>query len=71
MKNKLNYKVKGGNKKMAFEKQQPAYSGDGIAIWEATIENGNNKGKTFLKVKVLGGSVINCFPVEKIEKKEE
>jgi len=46
---------------MAFEKTQPAYSGDGVAIWNATDKNG----KSYLKVKVLGGSIINCFIVEK------
>ena len=45
---------------MAFEKQQPAYSGDGVAIWKAVDKNN----KPYLKVKVLGGSVINCFQVE-------
>ncbi len=49
---------------MTFEPQTPAYSGDGIAIWNATDKNG----KPYLKVKVLGGSSINCFQVE--EKKE-
>ena len=50
---------------MAFEAQIPNYSGDGIAIWNAVDKNG----KPYLKVKVLGGSVINCFVVE--DKKEE
>jgi len=50
---------------MAFEPTIPAYSGDGIAIWNATDKNG----KAFLKVKVLGGNSINCFKVEL--KKEE
>lgn len=54
---------------MAFEPTSPAYSGDGIAIWEAIVENGDNKGKKFFKVKVLGGKAINCFKVE--ERKEE
>ncbi len=51
---------------MAFEPQVPAYSGDGVAIWDATDKNG----KHFLKVKVLNGSTINCFQVEEKEKKE-
>ncbi len=46
---------------MAFEATQPAYSGDGIAIWNATDKNG----KPYLKVKVLRGTSINCFQVEK------
>ena len=46
---------------MAFEPEIPAYSGDGIAIWNATDKND----KEFLKVKVLGGKSINCFQVEK------
>ncbi len=50
---------------MAFEPTIPAYSGDGIAIWNATDKND----KPFLKVKVLGGSSINCFQVE--QRKEE
>lgn len=52
---------------MGFEKQLPAYSGDGIAIWKATDKNG----KGYLKVKVLGNpNNINCFVVEKKEQKE-
>ena len=50
---------------MGFEAKQPKYSGSGIAIWDAVDCNG----KSYLKVKVLGGSVINCFQVE--EKKKE
>ena len=49
---------------MAFEAKKPKYSGSGIGIWEA----GDCNGKLYLKVKVLGGSVINCFLVE--ERKE-
>jgi len=45
---------------MGFNPTQPEYSGSGIAIWKALDKNG----KEFLKVKVLGGSVINCFKVE-------
>jgi len=45
---------------MGFEPTTPTYSGDGIAIWDSTDKNG----KAFLKVKVLNGSVINCFKVE-------
>ncbi len=52
---------------MAFEKTQPKYSGDGIAIWEAIVENGDNKGKTYLKVSVLKGKSVACFEVEKKE----
>ncbi len=52
---------------MGFEKQQPKYSGDGIAIWESVIENGKNKGKVFLKVKIFG-HVTNCFEVEELKK---
>ena len=50
---------------MGFNPTVPAYSGDGIAIWNASDKNG----KAFLKVKVLGGGCINCFKVE--AKKEE
>ena len=51
---------------MTFEKQQPSFSGSGIAIWKAVDKNG----KEYLKVKVLGSPTnINCFAVEK--KKEE
>ena len=49
---------------MAFTPTQPTYSGDGVAIWEATVGEGKNKGSTFLKVQVLGGKTINCFKVE-------
>ena len=49
---------------MAFEPTIPAYSGDGVAIWNAQDKNG----KPYLKVRVLGGTTINCFIVE--EKKE-
>ena len=62
--NKSNAQLKGGNNKMGFEPESPAYSGDGIAIWKSNDKNG----KEFLKVKVLGGKPINCFQVE--EKKE-
>ena len=48
---------------MGFNPTQPAYSGDGIAIWKALDKNN----KEFLKVKVLGGNCINCFQVEKKE----
>ncbi len=46
---------------MGFEPTQPDYSGDGIAIWNAVDKND----KPFLKVKVLRGTSINCFQVEK------
>lgn len=45
---------------MGFEPTAPAYSGDGIAIWNALDKNN----KPFLKVKVLNGKAINCFKVE-------
>ncbi len=57
--------LEGGNLRMAFQPTAPAYSGDGISIWEATT----SEGKPYLKVKVLGGKSINCFKVEK--KKED
>ena len=62
--NKSNNKLKGGNNKMGFEPQSPAYAGSGVAIWKAKDKHD----KEFLKVKVLGGKPINCFQVE--EKKE-
>ena len=49
---------------MAFKPSQPDYSGNGVAIWNATDKNG----KAYLKVKVLKGTTINCFTVEKIKK---
>ena len=49
---------------MGFEPSKPLYAGNGVAIWEAVDKNN----KPFLKVKVLGGNVINCFKVE--EKKD-
>ena len=55
---------------MAFEPKQPDYVGSGISIWKAIDKNG----KPYLKIKVLGGSVINCFknePKEKIIKEEK
>ena len=52
---------------MAFEKSKPAYSGSGVAIWNAVDKND----KPYFKVKVLNGSVINCFKVEEQEEKKE
>ena len=49
---------------MGFNPTSPYYSGDGIAIWKAKDKNN----KTYLKVKVLRGTSINCFQVE--EKKD-
>lgn len=54
---------------MAFEPRLPDFAGDGIAIWKAIVDKGINKGKTYLKVKVLKGTTLNCFAVE--EKKKE
>ena len=62
---KIQIKLKGGETKMPFEPKMPDYAGDGIAIWKAFDKNG----KTYLKVKVLQGKIINCFQVER--KKEE
>lgn len=45
---------------MGFEPVSPDFSGDGIAIWKAKDKNN----KTYLKVKVLKGTSINCFQVE-------
>jgi len=53
-----------------FEAKKPDYSGDGIAVWKAIVENGKNKGKEYLKVRVLGGKSINCFQVEEKERPE-
>ncbi len=66
---KTNCSVSGKVKqqRMVFEPKKPDYSGDGIAIWSSTDKNG----KMFLKVKVLGGNVINCFKVEEKKKVEE
>jgi len=61
--NKLKTQLKGGNRNMGFNPICPAYSGDGIAVWNAVDKNG----KAYLKVKVLGGKSINCFQVEKKE----
>lgn len=46
---------------MGFEPTAPFWSGDGLAVWKAKDKNG----KEFLKVKVLQGTPINCFQVEK------
>ncbi|HJO15158.1 MAG TPA: hypothetical protein QGG70_03850 [Candidatus Pacearchaeota archaeon] len=45
---------------MGFEPKAPIYAGDGVKIWNAVDKNQ----KPYLKVKVLNGSVINCFQVE-------
>ena len=50
---------------MGFNPVQPDFSGDGIAVWKAKDKNN----KTYLKVKVLKGTSINCFQVDK-EKEE-
>ncbi len=52
---------------MGFNPTIPAYSGDGIAIWNATDKNG----KSYFKVKVLNGTSINCFKVEEKEIEKE
>ena len=52
---------------MTFEPRVPDYAGSGVSVWKATDKNG----KEFLKAKVLGGSVINCFKVEPKEDKKE
>ena len=62
--NQIQIKLQGGLSTMSFNPTIPAYSGDGIAIWTATDKNG----KAYLKVKVLGGSSINCFKVEEAKK---
>lgn len=49
---------------MAFKPSQPDYSGDGVAVWKAIVQDGKNKGQEYLKVRVLGHT-INCFAVEK------
>ena len=49
---------------MGFQPTMPDYSGSGVAIWKAKDKNG----KEFLKVKVLQGTAINCFQVERKEK---
>ena len=56
---------------MGFTPTPPMYSGDGLKIWEGIIEKGKNKGKTYLKVCVLGGKSIACFRVEPKEAEEE
>ena len=49
---------------MGFQPTQPDYAGSGVALWKAVDKNG----KEYLKAKVLGGSVINCFQVEEVKK---
>ena len=46
---------------MAFKPTAPSYSGNGVAMWNAVDKNG----KSYFKVKVLQGKVINCFQLEK------
>ena len=56
---------------MGFEPRQPDYAGDGVAILKAIVDKCKNKGKTYLKVKVLKGATINCFKVEDKEELKE
>ena len=54
---------------MSFEKRRPDFDGgQTVQIWKAVVENGDNKGEEYLKVRILG-HVVNCFQVK--EKKEE
>lgn len=53
-----------------FEKKQPDYKGDGVAIWKNKDKNGN----MYLSVKILGGKSVPCFknePKVKTEKIED
>ena len=45
-----------------FVPKTPDFKGDGIAIWKNEIKEGDNKGKTYLSVSILGGKAVNCFP---------
>ena len=45
---------------MSFEPQKPTYSGSGVCIWASKDKNG----KEFMKVKILGSAIVNCFLVE-------
>ena len=56
---------------MGFTPRQPDFAGDGVAIWKAVVDKGINKGKTYLKVKVLKGATLNCFEVEPKDEKSE
>lgn len=53
--------------KKEFVPKIPDYRGDGIAIWKAEDKNKN----TYLKVKVLGGPIVNCFKFVPKEKPKE
>tara|TARA_R100001530_G_scaffold136358_1_gene116682 strand:+ start:736 stop:930 length:195 start_codon:yes stop_codon:yes gene_type:complete len=64
MEKTYNTELNGGIKNMGFTPTKPDYSGDGVAIWNATDKNG----KQYLKVKILGSSNVNCFIVEKSDK---
>ena len=48
---------------MGFQPSQPDYNGSGVAIWKARDKNN----KEFMKVKILGNCIVNCFQVEKKE----
>lgn len=50
-----------------FKPKAPQYVGDGVAVWTDITKDG----KTFLKVKILGGPVVNCFKNEPKEKRAE
>ena len=64
--------LEGGLSKMAFEKRVPDYDGgQAVQIWKAIIQNGDNAGKEYLKVRIFG-FVINCFQNgDKEEEKKE
>ncbi|KKL78398.1 hypothetical protein LCGC14_2025210 [marine sediment metagenome] len=48
---------------MGFTKTKPVYASDGFAVWEGTVENGDNKGDKYLKIKFLGHTT-NVFQVK-------
>ena len=54
-----------------FEGTTPDYKGDGISIWKNEISKGDNKGETYLSVKVLGGKSVACFKFVPQEKKKD
>ena len=58
--------MKGGMNKMAFQPEKPRYVGSGVSIWVVKDKNG----KEFMKCKILGSSIVNCFLNEEKEEKE-
>ncbi len=56
---------------MSFEKRRPDFDGgQTVQIWKAQVENGDNKGEEYLKVRIFG-HVVNCFQVKEKEESKD